>query len=143
MKAPDPRRNLILVFLALVVGACAEADPDTTSVGAAAPGDGSHAALVDFFGEWRSFERPAFDGEVPDYTTPSMERRASDLPEWMAQLGAFDIDDWSTAEQVDWHILRAEMNGLSFDHAVRRPWARDPAYYVPIYTPPTDVTVHD
>ena len=143
MKARDLRRNLILVSLVLAVGACGEAGPNTTSVGAAAPGDGSHAALVDFFAEWRGFERPAFDGEVPDYTPSSMERRASDLPEWMAQLAAFDIDDWSTAEQVDWHILRAEMNGLSFDHAVRRPWARDPAYYVTIYTARSDVPAHE
>ena len=35
------------------------------------------------------------------------------------------------------------MNGLDFDHRVRRPWARDPAFYVTIYAAQSDVPAHE
>ena len=41
---------------------------------------------------------------------------------YRARLDAFDIQDWPVAQQIDWHLVRAEMNGLEFDHRVRRPW---------------------
>jgi len=65
------------------------------------------------------------------------------LPEWRARLEAFDRTDWSVAQQVDWHLLRAEINGLDFDHRVRRPWERNPAFYVSIYAAESDVPAHE
>ncbi len=35
------------------------------------------------------------------------------------------------------------MNGLDFDHRVRRPWARDPAFYVTIFAAESDVPAHE
>jgi hypothetical protein len=35
------------------------------------------------------------------------------------------------------------MNGLDFDHKVRRPWARDPAFYVTMYAAESDVPAHE
>jgi hypothetical protein len=35
------------------------------------------------------------------------------------------------------------MNGLDFDHKIRRPWARDPAFYVMMYTSESDVPAHE
>ncbi len=35
------------------------------------------------------------------------------------------------------------MNGLDFDHRVRRPWARDPAFYVMMYPSRSDVPAHE
>jgi len=50
------------------------------------------------------------------------------------------IDPRSTtvARQADHHIVRAEMNGLDFDHRVIRPWARDPAFYVTVFASESD-----
>jgi len=141
--AGDLRRHPILILFFVTLASCGvSGGPEAVPI-AEVPGDGSHAALVDFFLEWREFERPGFDGEVPDYSAAAMARQAAELPRWMARLAAFEIDDWTVAEQVDWHIVRAEMNGLSFDHAVRRPWARDPAYYVTIYAARSDVPAHE
>jgi hypothetical protein len=39
---------------------------------------------------------------------------------------------------VDYHLLRAEMNGLAFDHDVRRPWATNPAFYVTVFPAQSD-----
>ena len=107
-----------------------------------APGD-THAGLVTFFEEWRSFERPPFVDGVPDYSTATMAAQHRVLPEWMDVLAAWDTTGWRASEQIDWHLIRAEMNGLDFDHRVRRPWARDPAFYVSIFPARSDVPAHE
>jgi len=45
------------------------------------------------------------------------------------RLAAIDISDWMVARQVDYQVVRAEMNGVEFDHRVLRQWARDPGFY--------------
>jgi len=144
MLAFELRRHLSLPLLFVLVSACSNIGSEVPELPVAqVPGDGSHAALVDFFSEWREFEAPEFDGQVPDYSPASMARQAAELPMWIARLSAFDIGQWTISEQIDWHIMRAEMNGLSFDHAVRQPWNRDPAFYITIYAAQSDVPAHE
>ncbi len=107
------------------------------------PGPGSHADLLQLFDEWREFERPDFLDGVPDYTGEAMARQQQELPQWQVRLGSGAPADWSVAEQIDWHLVRAEMNGLDFDHRVRRPWARDPAFYVTVFAAESDVPAHE
>ncbi len=104
---------------------------------------GSHAELLQLFEEWRAFEAAEFVDGVPDYSEAAMAAQHAGLPEWRARLDALDPSEWPTEEQVDWHLVRAEMNGLDFDHRVRRPWARDPAFYVWIYPAQSDVPAHE
>ena len=104
---------------------------------------GAHADLVALFDEWREFERPEFRDGVPDYSAAAMGRQQAELPAWRARLDALAPGSWSIAEQVDWHLLRGEMNGLDFDHRVRRPWARDPGFYVQIFAAQSDVPAHE
>ena len=59
------------------------------------------------------------------------------------KLEAIDIESWPVPQQIDWHLLRAEMNGLDFDHRVRKPWANNPAYYVMMFTSQSDVPAHE
>ncbi len=108
-----------------------------------APPGGTHADLVALFHEWRAFERPRFEDGVPDYSEAAMARQRRDLAGWRARLDALAPGTWTIAEQVDWHLVRAEMNGLDFDHRVRRPWARDPAFYVMIFPAQSDVPAHE
>jgi len=49
-----------------------------------------------------------------------------------------DASRWPIAQQVDLHLVRAEMNGLDFDHRVLRPWANNPAFYVTVFTSESD-----
>ena len=116
------------------------ADPGD-SVGAAGPG--SHADLVQLFEERRAFEMPEFVDGVPDYSAAAMARQHAELPQWQLRLNALAPEDWPVAEQIDWHLVRAEMNGLDFDHRVRRPWARDPAFYVIMFLAESDVPAHE
>ena len=120
--------------------ACRAPDP-TDDVVAAGPG--SHADLVELYHEWRAFEMPDFMDGVPDYSAAAMARQHGELPQWQARLNALAPGNWPVEEQIDWHLVRAEMNGLDFDHRVRRPWARDPAFYTTIFTAESDVPAHE
>lgn len=105
---------------------------------AAAQGAG-YAELVQLFREWRAFARPEWRDGVPDYTAPAMAKQASALRQWQARLAAIDPSAWPITQQNDYALVKAEMNGMDFDHRVLRPWARDPAFYVTIWPRRTDV----
>jgi hypothetical protein len=104
---------------------------------------GGYEDLSSLFQEWRAFERPVFTDGVPDYSADAMAGQAQALDGWFDRLHAFEVESWPVAEQIDWHLVRAEMNGLHFDHRVRRPWARDPAFYVWIFPAESDVPAHE
>ncbi|MCK5439050.1 MAG: DUF885 family protein, partial [Gemmatimonadetes bacterium] len=127
-----------LTFIVAVVVA-------SVSCGTSAPAaqGSSYTDLVALFEEWREFERPEFVDGVPDYSATAMTRQHAELADWQNRLKALNPESWSVAEQVDWHLVRAEMNGLDFDHRVRRPWARDPAFYVMIFPAESDVPAHE
>lgn len=101
-----------------------------------------HQRLVQLFEEWRAWVDNAKDG-VPDYSRDAMAAQHAALPGWMDRLRGFDVAAWPVDWQIDWHLLRAEMNGLDFDHRVRRPWERDPAFYVMVYPAQSDVPAHE
>ena len=94
--------------------------------------------LVALFKEWRAFQRPVLVGGVPDYTAAAMAAQHKALPAFQRRLNALDPGGWPVDQQVDWHIVRAEMNGLDFDHRVLRPWANNPAFYVTVFPSRSD-----
>ena len=103
----------------------------------------THDDLVGLFEEWRAFESPTLLNGAPDYTAERFAIRQHDYLELRARLDAFDISDWPIPEQVDWHLVRAEMNGYDFNRRVLKPWARDPAFYKSIWTYRSDVPAHE
>ncbi|HEY3125257.1 MAG TPA: hypothetical protein VGK70_14495, partial [Thermoanaerobaculia bacterium] len=88
--------------------------------------------LVSLFTEWRSFQKPKVVDGVPDYTARAMAAQRSELVNWERRLAAIDPSGWPVSRQVDHHVVRAEMNGLDFDHRVLKPWASNPAFYVTV-----------
>ena len=136
--------SAVLILVLGLVLARSWSEPGSEAADATpAAGSGSHADLVALFEAWRAFERPAFVDGVPDYSAAAMDRQRRELPQWQARLRALGPGEWPVAEQVDWHLVRAEMNGLDFDHRVRRPWARDPAFYAMIFDAESDVPAHE
>ena len=103
----------------------------------------SHDDLVGLFADWRAFESPPLLDGAPDYTVEQFEARQPKFEALRARLGAFDIDDWPVSQQVDWHLVRAEMNGYDFNRRVLKPWARDPAFYATTWTYRSDVPAHE
>jgi len=121
------------MLAALVASACSR-EPSTPS---AASGK-THAELLTFLGEWRSFQKPKRIGGVPDYSAQAMTAQHRELARWQSRLAAFDTTGWSIADQVDYQIIRAEMNGLDFDHRVLKPWVNNPAFYVTVFSSESD-----
>ncbi len=99
--------------------------------------------LATLFEEWRAFEQPHFVDGVPDYSAQAMAEQHRELAEYQRRLAAIDPAGWQVAQQVDHHLVRAEMNGLDFDHRVRQPWARNPAFYTMIFAAQSDVPAHE
>jgi len=103
----------------------------------------THDDLLDLFEDWREFESPPlFDG-APDYTIEQFEARDENFLRLRFRLEALEIDNWSIPEQVDWHLVRAEMNGYDFNRRVLQPWARDPSFYNTVWTYRSDVPAHE
>ncbi len=101
------------------------------------------AALGDFFGQWRAFERPDVKAGVADYGAAAMARKQAALPAWQARLAAIDRSGWPVGARIDYRLIEAEMNGLDFDFRVLKPWARDPGFYANIFNDWSDVPAHE
>jgi len=104
---------------------------------------GNYEDLTALFSEWRAFERPALRDGAPDYTAATLARKHQQLKTFQSRLQAIKPDAWPIPQQVDYHLLRAEMNGLDFDLRVLKPWERDPAFYTSIWTAQSDTPAHE
>jgi len=112
---------LLFVIVSFVVN-CAPGESKTSGE--------SYADLVNLFQEFREFQKPALKNGVPDYSSKAMQEQAVALKELQQRLAAMDISAWPRSQQVDFHIVRAEMNGLEFYHRILKPWQRDPVFYL-------------
>jgi hypothetical protein len=94
--------------------------------------------LLALFTDWRTFEEPPRVNGVPDYSPATNTRRLAELRKFQDRLRAIDTAAWSIPQQVDHHIVRAEMNGMEYHLRVLQPFARDPAYYASLVTAESD-----
>ena len=109
----------------------------------AATGPHSYETLTALFADWRDFESPPLLDGAPDYTAQRFAAAYEEFAQYRARLDAIDPGGWPIAQQVDWHIVNAEMNGFDFNHRVLKPWVRDPAFYQSIWTYQSDVPAHE
>lgn len=130
--------TMLTLVLSLVAG-CAPSAPPAPALATST----SYDDLVALFDDWREFESPpAVDG-AHDYSAAAMAAQQDELRTFEARLAAIDRSSWPVTRQIDHILVRAEMNGLDFDHRVRRPWARNPAFYVTIFPSQSDVPAHE
>ncbi len=130
--------SLVLALIALLA-ACGREGPAP----AAAPSGGSYEGLLALWKEFREFQKPRVAGGVPDYTAAAMTVQRSGLPAFRDRLAAIDPAAWPVDRRVDYEIVKAEMNGLEFDHRVLRPWSRIPGFYAVIQTSEPDVPLRE
>src|SRR5438876_7111933 len=116
-------RPFFHVLLLAALGSCAGASPSPAR-------SMKYADLISLLAGWREFQKPKLVDGVPDYTPAAMAAQQRALAGYQQRLAAIDPRDWPVAQQADYHAVRAEMNGLDFDHRVLRPWERNPAFYV-------------
>ena len=127
------------ILLLLILISCSTTKNDNTPKNQSLKYDD----LVLLFNDWRNFENPPLLDGAPDYTRERFEEDQSEFLELRERLHSFDIDNWPTKEQIDWHVVRAEMNGYDFNYRVLRPWERDPAFYQTIWMYQSDVPAHE
>ena len=123
------------VVLALFVLLAGTATAETSSSG--------YHELLDLFAAWREFESPPLRDGAPDYTREQFAARHIGFVKLRQRLQILEVDDWPITQQVDWHLVRAEMNGYDFNTRVLKPWARDPAFYKTVWTYRSDVPAHE
>ncbi len=99
--------------------------------------------LILLFEDWRKFEEPNLVDGVHDYSKKSFSLRRPLFNEFKKKLLNFDTLGWSVQEQIDWHIVLAEMNGYDFNDRVLMPWVRDPAFYQSVWMYQSDVPAHE
>ncbi|MDH3894889.1 MAG: hypothetical protein OES78_10080, partial [Chromatiales bacterium] len=98
MRTPTRVARLLTAAVLILIGPLATAQT-------------RHSDLVELFEDWRRFESPPLLNGAPDYTA---ERFAARQPEYLGlreRLMVMDISEWPIEQQVDWHLVRAEMNG--------------------------------
>ena len=81
----------------------------------AADGATGYQELVQLFAEWRAFEQPPLRDGVPDYTAATLRAPAQGA----ARTGVLGSrrsspEAWPVEQQVDYDVVRAEMNGFDF-----------------------------
>jgi hypothetical protein len=123
----------VCVVLAIVSGV-------TNATEKSKPG---YADLLILFADWRAFESPPRRDGAPDYAAEQFVARQDEFLTLQERLDAFEIDDWPVPQQVDWYLVRAEMNGYDFNTRILKPWARDPAFYKTVWTYRSDVPAHE
>ena len=124
----------LALILGVILGAITMAATSQTT---------NYAGLLELFEEWREFESPPLLDGAPDYTVETFATRRGDFAALQARLNAFDVTAWPIPQQVDWHLVRAEMNGYDFNERVLKPWARDPAFYASVWMARSDVPAHE
>ncbi|MFH1941308.1 MAG: hypothetical protein ABIL68_04330, partial [bacterium] len=127
----------LLLFILIGIGGT------TCNINASFPPSNKYEDLVSFFKEWRAFQKPNVVNGIPDYSTQAMAEQKRRIPEFKKRLSAIDPKDWSISQRADYEIIRAEINGLEFDHAVLRPWARNPIFYAVIQMSEPDVPARE
>ena len=102
-----PRTALVVVLTLL-----------SAAPGAAASDD--YEQLVVVFEEFRAFQEAVPESGVRRYTPAAVEQEYQGLLGFQERLTALDTSGWPVWQQVDYHLMRAEMNALWFHHRVRR-----------------------
>jgi hypothetical protein len=102
-----------------------------------------YQSLVDLAQDWRGFAAPEIHDCLPDYDQAAIGRKASGLKRFRTRLAAIGRKGWTVAQEDDYRLIEAEMNGLDFDLRVLRPWARDPSFYATIKGEQSDVPAHE
>ena len=103
-----------------------------------------YADLVALFEDFRSFQQGDSGNiqsysqsgwilsgldDTPDFSAAAMAEKYGELRTYQERLESIDPSSWAIAQQTDYHLVRAEMNGYEFQHRVLSPWSRDPGFY--------------
>jgi len=103
------------------------ANPPVNSAAAPAPAIDHPPELLQLADEFRVW-RAGPEG-IPDYAALA-SRQLRELPGFRARLAAMnDVRSWPVHAQIDYLMLRSQMDAEEFWLKVLRPWSRSPVFY--------------
>tara|TARA_B100000579_G_scaffold435067_1_gene457425 strand:+ start:876 stop:2516 length:1641 start_codon:yes stop_codon:yes gene_type:complete len=103
----------------------------------------NYQTLLNLFNEWRIFERPPILNGAPDYSKERFNRDYDKFSSLKYRLNEIDIQKWPVEYQIDWFVVKAELNGYDFNYKVLKPWERDPAFYQSVWMYESDVPARE
>lgn len=114
-------RNLIVA--ASLVGAA-----QSSSAAEPPSGAGSHNDLLALFEDFEAWKKPepgpaAFDRDA-------LEQKRHELMGLQERLLDMNVRAWPAEQQVDYLVVRAELDQQQFVFDVTQPWFRDPVFYI-------------
>ena len=116
------RRYVILIVAMLV-----SAGPVQV---AAASGDASREDLTDIFLAVRDLREPRLIDGIPDYSAAAIETQKARLAELRSRFDALEPAAWPVADQIDYLIVRSELDMLDYGLRVYRATSRSPNIYL-------------
>jgi hypothetical protein len=99
-----------------------------TSAASQAPD--AYQQLVGLHNEFVKVRQPSLIDTLPDYRPATIDGQKRAVDSLRKRLDAINPSAWPVPRRVDYLLVRAELDGLDFDHRIVRPWARDPGLYV-------------
>lgn len=103
----------------------------------------SYQTLLQLCKELRLLERTSLPNGVPDYRSQTIIKTQQTLQQYKGRLQKIDTTDWPINQQIDYVLLRAEMNALDFNCRILKPWVRDPAFYAIVFNEQSDTPDHE
>ena len=103
----------------------------------------SYQTLLQLCKELRILERTSLPNAVPDYRSQTIIKTQQTLLQYKGRLQKTDTTGWPINQQVDYVLLRAEMNALDYNCRILKPWVRDPAFYVLVFNEQSDTPDHE
>ncbi len=91
---------------------------------------GGYQDLVKLDAEFLEFRKPEIVDGVADRRPAAMEAQRQGLEAFRERLRAIGASSWPVPRKVDYLLVWAKLNTLTFDHRVMKPWARDPILYL-------------
>ncbi len=103
----------------------------------------SYPALLQLCKDLRLLERTNLPNGVPDYRSQTIIKTQQTLLQYKGRLLEIDTTSWPINQQVDYVLLRAEMNALDYNCRILKPWVRDPAFYAIVFNEQSDTPDHE
>ena len=87
-------------------------------------------ALVEIFQAAQDLRQPEIMDGIPDFSAAAVERQKAGLAELRSRFDELDPTGWPISDQVDYLLVRAELDMLDYGLHVYRATSRSPAFYL-------------
>ena len=85
---------------------------------------------MEIFQAAQDLRQPEFVAGIPDFSAAAVERQKAGLAELRSRFDELDPTSWEMSDQVDYLLVRSELDMLDYGLHVYRATSRSPAFYL-------------